>query len=118
MFGQRLKELREEKNLKQTDISEKLNITQTSYSYYEKEKRSPDYATLKKLADFFGVSMCYILGETDVRAIPIASNIETEPSEPTTAPTKNQAAFDELDEEGQMKVLEYMELLRQKHGKK
>jgi hypothetical protein len=62
--------------------------------------------------------MCYILSDTDVRAVPIASNIEIEPTDPITTTSQNQVAFDEFDEEGQMKVLEYMELLRQKHGKK
>ena len=63
----RLKLLREEKKLTQGDIAKMLNITTAAYSYYENEKRSLDTKSASILADFFGVSIDYLLGKTDIR---------------------------------------------------
>lgn len=49
----KLRELRQEKGLRQGTIAQQLGLTQTAYSYYENEKRSPDIATLIKIADYF-----------------------------------------------------------------
>ena len=57
----RLKLLREERDLKQSDIAKVLNITYAAYSYYENEKRDIPTSTLIKLAEFFGVSTDYLL---------------------------------------------------------
>lgn len=62
MFGSRLRELRKEKGLTQTEISKILNISQVTYSQYEREKREPGIKTLIKLADFYKVSLDYITG--------------------------------------------------------
>lgn len=69
MIGQRLKQLRNERDLPKTRLAKELNMTPQSYGYYENEKRSPDYETLKKLATYYNVSMAYLLGETDERNI-------------------------------------------------
>lgn len=67
MLKTRLRELREEKELFQKDIAEMLNITTSAYGYYEQGKRDPDTQTLEKLADFYKVSIDYIMGRTDNR---------------------------------------------------
>ena len=58
----KLKELREENNLKQIDLAEYLNIKQNTYSQYESEKRQLPIDVLIKLAKFYKVSTDYILG--------------------------------------------------------
>ena len=63
----RLKELREDKDLKQEDIAHILNVTQVAYSYYESEKRLISIYDLEKLADFYNTSIDYILYRTDER---------------------------------------------------
>ena len=63
----RLKLLREEKKLTQGDIAKMLNITTAAYSYYENEKRAMDTETASILANYFGVSIDYLLGKSDVR---------------------------------------------------
>lgn len=63
----RLKDLREEKDLLQKDISKILNIHQTTYSNYELETRDISTDMLKKLANFYNTSIDYILCETDER---------------------------------------------------
>lgn len=64
MLGIRLKKLRNEKKLTQKQLAEKINVTHVSISGYESGNRSPDTDTLKRLADFFGVSTDYLLGRT------------------------------------------------------
>ena len=66
-FGQRLKELRTEKRMTQDDLGEIMNVSKASISLYEKNERTPDQATLIKTADFFDVSLDYLLGRSDKR---------------------------------------------------
>jgi len=66
-FGRRLKELREEKNLSQIELSKNLNISNSALSLYESDRRTPDFETLKRIALFFDVSTDYLLGLTDIR---------------------------------------------------
>jgi transcriptional regulator with XRE-family HTH domain len=67
MIGQRLKLLREEKKLKQLDIAKILGVSRTTYTQYETGKSEPDLATVAKLADYFNVSVDYLLGKTDIK---------------------------------------------------
>ena len=57
----RLKELREENNLTQTQVEELLNVKQNTYSQYETEKRQLSIEVLIKLAKLYKVSTDYIL---------------------------------------------------------
>ncbi len=61
----KLKDLREENNLTQTEIAKILNIKQNTYSQYENEKRQLPIDVLIKLAKFYKVSTDYILGLED-----------------------------------------------------
>ena len=61
----RLKELRKKKRISQLKLALELNINQNSISRYENMERDPDYATLIKFADYFDVSLDYLLGRTD-----------------------------------------------------
>ena len=63
----RLKQIREEKGLSQNELAKKINMTQQRISSYENGIREPDIETLKILADFFDVSIDYLLGKTDKR---------------------------------------------------
>ena len=63
----RLKILREENNLSQFELADKLNMSQQAISAYENGKREPDIETIKKFAGFFGVSTDYLLEKSDVR---------------------------------------------------
>ena len=61
----RLKELRKAKNLSQLKLAMDLNMNQNSISRYETGERQADYETLIKLAEYFGVSVDYLLGKDD-----------------------------------------------------
>ena len=60
----RIRDLREDKDLTQTEVSKMLNITQVAYSYYELDKRNIPLESLCKLADYYNVSIDYILYRT------------------------------------------------------
>lgn len=62
----RLRDMREDRDLFQKDIAEYLQCSQTCYSSYEIGKRSIPVEVLIKLAKFYGVSMDYLVGLTDV----------------------------------------------------
>lgn len=64
-YYEKLKQLREDNDLTQTDISKILNCTQTAYSKYEKGQREISIDNLIKLAKFYNVSTDYILGLTN-----------------------------------------------------
>lgn len=61
MFAEKLKELRQKKELTQTQMARILNTAQTTYSGWEKDKE-PKYNKLKEIANFFNVSTDYLLG--------------------------------------------------------
>lgn len=61
----RLKELRAKRRISQVKLALDLNMSQNSISRYETGEREADYDTLIALADYFGVSIDYLLGRTD-----------------------------------------------------
>ncbi|WP_339259304.1 helix-turn-helix domain-containing protein [Lysinibacillus sp. FSL K6-3209] len=65
MLGVRLKYLRKSNNKTQQDIADILGITRPAYTAYEQGKRNPDYEILEKIADYYNVSIDYLLGRTD-----------------------------------------------------
>lgn len=65
MLGKRLRYLRERKKLSQLDLSKILNIPNQSISNYERGFRQPDYDILNKLADYFDVTVDYLLGRSN-----------------------------------------------------
>ena len=61
----RLKKLRKERNISQLKLALDLNMNQNSVSRYENCEREADYETLIKFADYFDVSLDYLLGRCD-----------------------------------------------------
>ena len=65
----RLKQLRLEKGLLQQDVAKIIDVSDRAVGFYENEKRDMSTEILTKLADFFNVSIDYLLGKTDIRNI-------------------------------------------------
>ena len=68
----RLKLLREEKNMTQAEIAQLIGVTSQAYGLYENGKRDISTENLKKLSNFFGVTTDYIVGNSNERT----SNVE------------------------------------------
>ena len=64
MYRNRLKDLREDRDLKQATLAEYLQVHQTTYSDYELGKLTIPINVLHKLADYYGTSIDYQLGRT------------------------------------------------------
>lgn len=67
MSTNRIKDLREDRDLRQTDVAEATGIDQRTLSNYETGKTNPDSFALIRLADFFDVCIDYLLGRTNLR---------------------------------------------------
>lgn len=65
MFPERLKTLRQEKNMLQSDVAKVLNTTTRRISHLETGNAEPDIATLWELSEFFGVTVDFLIGKTD-----------------------------------------------------
>ena len=64
-FSDRLKEVRKSKSVTQKAMAEFLDMREQAYQMYEYGKREPNHETTIKLAEYFGVSIDYLLGQTD-----------------------------------------------------
>lgn len=64
-ISKRIKELRLEKNLKQKDVAKHLNIATNTLSQFENNKGRPSLEVLTAMANYFGVSLDYLVGRED-----------------------------------------------------
>ena len=67
MYQNRLRDLREDKDLNQKSLAQLLKVHQTTYSDYELGRLNIPIAVLHTLADFYGVSIDYLLGRTPTK---------------------------------------------------
>ncbi len=67
MYFERLRQLRKEMKLSQSDVGEILGIMQTVYSRYERGSQTIPLEYVMKLSDLYGVSIDYMLGRSDER---------------------------------------------------
>lgn len=66
-FAKRLKVLREERKLSQTELANALGISRGSLSFYENAERTADIEMLNKVSEYFGVTLDYLVGKSDNR---------------------------------------------------
>ena len=65
MLGNILKKLREDFEMSQEALAQKLNVSPSTIGMYETNKRQPNYETLLKISSIFNCSIDYLLGKTD-----------------------------------------------------
>lgn len=104
MLGENLKSLRIKKELTQQQLADLLKINRVTYTQYELDKREPDNTTLIALADFFNVTIDYLLGREEKNS--------------TIAAHRTDNPTDDLPKEALDKIEEFKELMRLKYGKK
>lgn len=71
-LGKRLEKLRVEKNLTIVELAEIFHVSKSTISAYENDARKPNLEILLELADFYGVTVDYLLGKSDDRNIYLA----------------------------------------------
>ncbi len=64
-FSERLVELRKSKKLTQKQLAAELQMSELAIQHYEAQRRKPAFDVLLALADFFDVSLDYLVGRTD-----------------------------------------------------
>ncbi|WP_109431810.1 helix-turn-helix domain-containing protein [Sulfoacidibacillus thermotolerans] len=64
-FGERLRELRKSRNVSQKELSSLIRVSERALRYYETMNRQPTIEQLITLADFFNVSLDYLVGRSD-----------------------------------------------------
>ncbi|MBQ6806963.1 MAG: helix-turn-helix transcriptional regulator [Lachnospiraceae bacterium] len=77
MKYERIRNLREDKDLTQTDVATYLHISQRAYSRYENDERGIPIEVLSKLADFHNTSVDYLIGRTNIKTPYTSSNTKT-----------------------------------------
>lgn len=109
MFAERFRQLREENKVTQAELARVFNTAPSTISMYEQGRRTPPAEGLEEIADYFNVSVDYLLGRTDLRKPVLPADVKD-------------IAFhldvNELTDEGRQKVLEYIELMKLKYKKK
>lgn len=82
-FAKRLKQLRNENNLTQEELAQKISKTRSTIAGYETERKEPDYETLTLIAEVFGTTIDYLMGASDIRN-PYKQNIKSSDEEKLT----------------------------------
>lgn len=73
MFAARLKTLRKSQNLSQIEFAKLLSVSSGAVAMWETEKREPDKEMLIRLADFFGVTVDYLLGRDNTPTLNLSA---------------------------------------------
>lgn len=111
LFAQNLKELRKKHHLSQDALAMKLNVSQQAVGKWETEKSFPDFKMLIQLADFFHVSIDYLLGHEVAQPDPPADT-----SEPADIKELIAKELPNMDAEDAAMMGQFMQFLKIKKG--
>lgn len=113
-FGERLRALRLEKDMTQDEVASYFGLHKTRISQYELNKRQADDEMKKKLAEFFDVSLDYLMGISDIResADEILNNSEN------TIALHSDYNYDELPDEARKEIENFIEFIKIKYKDK
>lgn len=98
----RLKELRRLKGINQDEVASAIGLSRAAYTNLENGKRETNFTTLVTLADFFGVTVDYLLGREE-KTVPADGGEDVK----SVFPEVFIKAYQELNDEGREKVIEY-----------
>ncbi len=97
IFARRLRGLRKERHLRQEEVAVRLNVSRQTISKYERGEREPDFHMLRKLADYYQVSIDFLFGRTPIRQVNI-------PPDPSAAPSGTLKVAEQGDWDRQAEV--------------
>lgn len=110
-----LRILRKKSGLTMKQLGEKIGVAESTISLYEKGTREPDNATLFKLADYFGVSVDYLLGRTDTPT-PETSDLEM-PAELESVRMAFYGGPSNLSQKSLQDIAEYVKFIQERDKK-
>lgn len=102
LLGNRIRSLRKELNMTQTDLATSLNLTKSNISKYENGIVEPSIDILRMMSDLFKVSTDYLLGRTNLRNHPETFAAHTD---------------EEMSEDAKAELENFKDYLRSKYGK-
>lgn len=107
MFGDIIKKLRKEQNLTQVDFAAIFKISNGTIAMWETNKRQPDYDMLTRLADYFNVSVDYLLGREEKSTYTVPENLQG-------VPVAFSGGLEDLTQEDLDEVSKFVEFLKSK----
>ena len=110
VVGERIRSLREERDMNQVELADAIGINNSVLSRIETGKRPVEDYLLERFSDFFGVSTDYLLGRSDIR---YHKKDLPQPVAPHALD-----GFDELSPAAKEEVLSYLDYIKVKYGKK
>jgi transcriptional regulator with XRE-family HTH domain len=116
VLGKRITALRKEAGLTQEQLAKRLNITRSALSQYELGSRNPDYDLLLKIADFFEVTVDYLLGKPKSVSV-----VKEEKASYNVDDPDLQIAFREasdFSEEAKQQAIDFIKYLKEKEKKR
>jgi len=104
-LGTRISQLRKRSSMTQPMLAEKMNVSQSTITSWENDRRAVSSEDLIKLADLFTVTTDYLLGrKTDLGDVPVAAHIDGE--------------LDDLTEEERQEIMDYIEFKKAQYKKR
>lgn len=100
MFSQKLKFLRKQHGITQQQLAKALDIGTSTIGMYESNIRKPSYKVLKKISNYFNVSVDYLVNESDEDTFNLDFYIEH---------------IQELSQKEREQVLDYIDYIKSKH---
>lgn len=76
LFSLRIQSLRRDKGESQQEVADYLGVQRATYSGYERGIIVPPYEKIKKLADYYGVTVSYLMGETNFKTFDISNEVD------------------------------------------
>lgn len=117
-FGERLRDLREEKDITRYALADMLNVSYSTISKYETNIRFPDKAALIKMADYFDVSIDYLLCRSNIRETAEKLLKKSKEQFLVRSPQDTYAADEDLSPEAAEEIEKFKEFVQHKYGKK
>jgi transcriptional regulator with XRE-family HTH domain len=117
-FGERLKALREEMKLTRDALAGILAVSYSTVSKYETNVRFPDKKTLVNLADFFDVSLDYLLCRSDIRETAEKVLNDSRNKFLVNSPQNTYMADEDLSSEAILEIEKFKEFVQHKYRKK
>lgn len=96
-LGIKVKDLRNNINKTQEQVAKSLGISRAAYSHIENDRNEPDNNTLKKIADYYEVTIDYLLGRTNDKHEEVLAAAHLDKDLKDMSPEQRQAVYDFIE---------------------